>query len=83
VKFTLEHAMKAQREIALFFLQPPKLDGGGGVNAKLRLLYPKERDTIPTAEEAGLAPVPIWTGTENLTPTEIRSPDRPTCSKSL
>jgi hypothetical protein len=30
-----------------------------------------------------LAPGPIWTGAENLAPTGIRSPDRPTLSESL
>jgi len=27
-------------------------------------------------------PQPVWTGAENLTPTEIRSPDRPARSES-
>ena len=33
--------------------------------------------------EAGWAPGPVWTGTKNLGPTGIRSPDRPARSKSL
>jgi hypothetical protein len=33
--------------------------------------------------EAGWAPGPVWTGEENLTPTGIRSPDRPSRSQSL
>ena len=33
--------------------------------------------------EAGWAPGPVWTGAENLTPTCIRSPDRPAGSQSL
>ena len=28
-------------------------------------------------QEAGWAPGPVWTGAENLTPTGIRSPERP------
>ena len=32
-------------------------------------------------QEAGLAPGPVWTGAENLTPTVIRSPDRPARSQ--
>jgi len=32
--------------------------------------------TLPIAQEAGWVPGPIWTGSENLAPTEIRSPDR-------
>jgi hypothetical protein len=31
-------------------------------------------------QEAGWAPGPVWTGAENLAPTGIRSPDRPTRS---
>jgi hypothetical protein len=38
---------------------------------------------LPTVQEAGWAPGPVWTGVENLTPTGIRSPDRPARSKSL
>jgi hypothetical protein len=30
----------------------------------------------------GWVPGPVWTGTENLTPTGIRSPDRPVFSES-
>jgi hypothetical protein len=41
------------------------------------------KDTLPTVQEAGWAPGPIWTGAENLTHTGIRSPDRPTRSQSL
>jgi hypothetical protein len=33
--------------------------------------------------EAGWAPGPVWTGAENLAPTEIRSTDRPARSESL
>ena len=37
---------------------------------------PRERSgTI--VQEAGWAPVPAWTGAENLAPTWIRFPDRP------
>jgi len=32
--------------------------------------------------EAGLEPLTVWTGTENLAPTSIRSPDRPTRSEA-
>jgi len=41
------------------------------------------KDPVPIAQEAGWAPGPVWTGAENLAPTGIRSPDRPSCSKSL
>jgi hypothetical protein len=46
-------------------------------------VYPRERDPLPTLQEAGWAPGPVWTGAENLAPTGIRSPDRPARSESL
>ena len=36
------------------------------VNATPRPLYPQERDPVPTVQEAGWAPGPVWTGAENL-----------------
>jgi hypothetical protein len=36
---------------------------------------------VPTAKEAGWGSGPVWTGAENLAPTEIRSPDRPSNSE--
>ena len=44
---------------------------------------PRERDPVPLVQEAGWAAGPVWTGDENLTPTGIRSPDRPARSESL
>ena len=41
------------------------------------------KDPVPTVQEAGWAPGPVWTGAENLAPTGIRSPDRPARSESL
>jgi hypothetical protein len=38
---------------------------------------------VPIVQEAGWTPGPIWTGTENLALTGIRSPDRPAHSQSL
>ena len=38
---------------------------------------------VPIVQEAGWAPGPVWTVAENLTPTGIRSPDRPARSESL
>jgi hypothetical protein len=35
------------------------------------------KDPVPIVQEAGWAPEPVWTGAENLAPTGIRSPDRP------
>jgi hypothetical protein len=56
---------------------------GWVVNAKPRPLYPRERDPVTTAYEAGWVPGPVLTGVENLAPREFRSPDRPARSKSL
>ena len=38
---------------------------------------------MPVVQETVLAPGPVWTGAENLSPTGIRSQDRPTRSQSL
>jgi hypothetical protein len=35
------------------------------------------KDPVPIVQEAGWASGTVWTGAENLTPTRIRSPDRP------
>jgi hypothetical protein len=35
------------------------------------------KDWVPIVQEAGWAPGPVWTGAENLSPTGIRSPERP------
>ena len=53
------------------------------VNATLRSLYPRERNSAPTVQEAGWAPEPVWTGAENLALTGIRSPERPTRSETI
>ena len=41
------------------------------------------KDPVPTVQEAGWAPGPVWTGAEYLATTGIRSPDRPARSESL
>ena len=48
-----------------------------------QLLFTPGKDTVPIVQEAGWAPGLVWTGVENLTPTGIRSPDRPPRSQSL
>ena len=40
-------------------------------------------DLVATVQEVGWTPEPVLTGTENLTPTGIRSPNRPAHSESL
>jgi len=50
-------------------------------NATRQPIYPRDR-TGTIVQEAGWAPMPVWTGAENLAPTGIRSPDRPARSES-
>ena len=73
VKFTPEEATKAKRDSRW----------GSVVNATPRPLYPRKSDPESIGQEAGWAPWPVWTGAENLAPTGIRSPDRPTSKESL
>ena len=42
-------------------------------NAMPRPLYPRERDLLYIVWGIGWAPGSVWTGAENLAPTEIRS----------
>jgi hypothetical protein len=44
--------------------------------------YPR-KDPVPIVQEAGWAPGPVLTGAENLSPTGVRSPDRPARSQLL
>ena len=59
------------------------LDGGGIYNATPRPLFLREGDPVPILQEAGWTPRLVWTGTENLVPTGIRSSDRPARNESL
>jgi hypothetical protein len=45
--------------------------------------FTSRKDPVLIVQEAGWAPEPVWTGAKNLTPTGIRSPDRPAPSQSL
>ena len=83
--FTLEEATKSQRGsrcIALLFLQPQRYVSGGWSTPSPGRFNPG-KDPVPILQEAGWAPGPAWTGAENLAPTCIRSPDRPSRSESL
>ena len=42
------------------------MGGEGVVNATPLLLYHQQNDTLPVVQKAGWAPVPFWTGAENL-----------------
>ena len=48
-----------------------------------RPFFTPGKDPVPIVQEAGWARGPVWTATEYLAPTGIRSPDRPTRSQSL
>ena len=56
---------------------------GWGVSITPRPLFISGKDSVPIVQEAGWAPGPGWTGAENLALTGIRSPDRPSRSRSL
>jgi hypothetical protein len=59
------------------------VDSGGWSTPRPGRFTPAERDAVPTVQEAGCAPGPVWTGAENLASTGIRSPERPARSESL
>ena len=40
-------------------------------NATPRPLYPRERDPVPLVQEAGWATGPVWTGADNLAPSDF------------
>ena len=50
---------------------------GWGVSVKPRPLFTSGKNPVHIVQETVWAPGPVWTGAENLAPTEIRSPDRP------
>jgi hypothetical protein len=52
---------------------------GGGWSAPRPGRFTPGKDPVPIVQEAGWASGPVWT----LTPTGIRSPDRPARSQSL
>ena len=56
---------------------------GGGWSAPRLGCFTPSKDPVPTVQEAGWATRPVWTGTENLALTGIRSPDRPARNQSL
>ena len=84
VRFTLEQATKAQgggRSVALLYFN---LGAGWWlvVNNTSWPLYLRERPGT-LCIGGWVAPGPVWTGAENLAFTGIRSPNRPSRSKSL
>jgi hypothetical protein len=57
--------------------------GGVGVSVTPWPLSTPGKDPVPSVQETGWAPGPVWTGAENLVPTGIRSPNRPPRSQLL
>jgi len=57
-------------------------DGGGWSTPRPGRFTP-DKDPVRIVQEADWAPGPVWTGAENLSPTGIRSLDRPGRSESL
>ena len=79
---TVRTAYRRSRGIALpFHDHDTRREWGASVTP--RPLITPRKDPVPTVQEAGRTPGPVWTGAENLEPTGIRSPDRPACSQSL
>jgi hypothetical protein len=58
------------------------LDCGGWLMSRSSPFTPGN-NPLPPVSQAGWATGPVWTGMENLSPTGIRSPDRPVHSQSL
>jgi hypothetical protein len=56
---------------------------GGGWSAPHPGRFTKGKDPVPIIQETGWTPGPVWTCAKNLSPTGIRSPDRPARSQSL
>jgi hypothetical protein len=81
VKFALEKTMKAQRGSRGFFNLGATWERL--LKATLRPLFSRGRDPLSLVEEDGYARWPVCRGAKNLTPTSIRSRDRPIRSKSL
>ena len=53
----------------------------GGLSTPRPGRFTPGKDPVPIVQEAGWAAGPVWTGAENLAPTEFRSPDRPARSE--
>ena len=76
-------AHRGSRGIALPFHDHGTRRGEGSASRPGRSL-PPGKDLVPTVQEAGWAPGPVWIGAENLAPpTGIRFPDLPARSQSL
>jgi hypothetical protein len=79
---TYRTARKGSRGLALLFLDHGTIRGWG-VSVTHRPLFTPGKDPVPIVQEAGWAPGPVRTRAEDLVPTGIRSPDRPSRRQSL
>jgi hypothetical protein len=84
-KFTLSWPWKpiGGVEEQLYSFLTTALDLGGWSTPRLGRFTPGMETRNPTVQEAGWAPGPVWTDTENLALTEIRFPDHQARSESL
>ena len=69
---TDQTAHRGSGGIALLFLDHGTRRGWG-VSVTPRPLFTPGNDRVPTVQEAGWAPGPVWTGAENLASTGIRT----------
>ena len=85
MKFTLEQAIKAQRGVQIYLYSFFNIDARCGwvVNATPLAHYLWDRHPGSIVQEVEWFSRSVWKDAENLTPTGIRSPDRPAHSESL
>jgi hypothetical protein len=71
-KFILEQTTKAQRgsRYSSTLSLTSVLDGCGWLMPRPGCFTPR-KDPVPTVQDAGWAPGPVWTGAENLAPARI------------
>jgi len=74
---------EGSRGIALLFVKLRRKMGVCGERHPLSALPPGKRLGTHCAGKLDWHPEPVWTGTEDLAPTGIRSPYRPAVSESL
>ena len=75
-------AHRRSRGIALLFLDHDTRRGWG-VSVTPQPLFTPGKDLVSIVQEVGWAPGPVWTGAEDLRPTEIQSLDHLARSQSL
>jgi len=87
IKVTLEQATKAQRgsrgRYSSTFSLTSALDGVGGQRHAPGRFNPGKKTSTHCIGGGGWAPGPVWSVTENLSTTGIRSPDSAARSDSL